>query len=300
MNFFRVSIVSIGLSCLDQRGCVSGQVSRVEWARRCAEASMAWALAAASAVRRVARATTSTPKRVLATAQSRRCLKGSKIDLQDGGEAAATSTWPQTCKDAWRTFLVYLGANGLSNAMIHPFQKLDYGALSPLFMDGRIVENLWWGTRLEHLIMVPALLTICGGFADAFWKRIGMDLFGIRAKTMSFATTPNLYLVNLYAFTFCAVWLFFFQHSRLNPDLEGNRCEFLSSKLKPLATGMGLQWHAPLMLELFRVGKGRLNFLRETAAIAFIFLPVKALGFEDFQENGLSPHERKLNNLSAV
>lgn len=261
---------------------------------------MAWVIAASGALRRLARATESTPKRVQATVHNRFRFKSSERDVQGSEATDAASTWTRTFGNAWRTFLMYVGANGLSNAMVHPFQKLDYGALSPLFMDGRSVENLWWGTRLEHLLVVPALLTLSGGVTDAFWKRIGMPLLGIHAKTMSFATTPNLYLVNLYAFTFCAVWLFFFQHSRLNPDLEGGRCEFLSSKLKPLATGMGLQWHAPLMIELFRVGKGRLSFLRETVAIAFVFLPVKALGFGDFMENGLSPHERKLNGLETL
>ena len=55
--------------------------------------------------------------------------------------------------------MVLLGANAISNAMIHPTAKIDYGILNKFLPGDREVNSPFWGTRLPHLIMIPASLT---------------------------------------------------------------------------------------------------------------------------------------------
>ena len=107
----------------------------------------------------------------------------------------------------------YLGANFLSNHLNHPFQKLDYGVLNNLFFDGRPLSSSYWGTRLPHLILVPAGLT----FYDILCGKISTKYFGLK----SFRATPGAWLLNLYCFTFLGVGSFFAYDSALNPNYEG-------------------------------------------------------------------------------
>jgi hypothetical protein len=65
-----------------------------------------------------------------------------------------------------------LGANFISNAMIHPTAKIDYGILNKLFPDGREVNSPFWGTRLPHLFMIPASLA----FYDITVTAVGVIL----------------------------------------------------------------------------------------------------------------------------
>lgn len=72
----------------------------------------------------------------------------------------------------------------------------------------------------------------------------------------------------------------------------------ITSHLKPLTVGMGLQWHANMMIEMFgSAAAGPLAIARNAFAVSLIFLPVKSLGFGDVGEAGLSPHERHMNGL---
>ena len=61
---------------------------------------------------------------------------------------------------------------------------------------------------------------------------------------------------------------------------------------------MSLQWHLPLMLDTFgSAAGGVVGVARNALAISFVFFPVKSLGFGDFNTNGLTPHEKKMNGL---
>ncbi len=118
---------------------------------------------------------------------------------------------------------------------------------------------------------------------------------------MSLAETPMLYLTHLYAFTFVAVGAYFLYDSYLSPLYkDSERNSKFKSLLWPLTIGMGLQWHAPMMVKLFGAGIGSLGLLRSMVAIAFVFAPVKSLGFCDYGEFGLSPHEQIINDVKLI
>jgi len=75
--------------------------------------------------------------------------------------------------------------------------------------------------------------------------------------------------------------------------------DVITKNIKPLTIGMGLQWHGDFMVQKFgSTSTGLLGLLQTGFAISLVFLPVKALGFGDVGEAGLSPHERKMNGLS--
>mmetsp|Transcript_18772 Transcript_18772/g.31632 ORF Transcript_18772/g.31632 Transcript_18772/m.31632 type:complete len:203 (-) Transcript_18772:3441-4049(-) len=188
------------------------------------------------------------------------------------------------------TYLILLGANYISNALIHPTAKIDYGIMNRLYLDGREVNSFFWGTRLPHLFIIPASLTV-------YDKLVG-HIFTTRLGMISFQATPSLALAHLFVYTWCAVGSFITFDAAFNPQHEGKRKEQVISSLRPLTVGMSLQWHADLMKQMIGSAKsGPVAILRNATAISLVFFPVKSLGFGDVGEAGLSPHERKMNGL---
>lgn len=153
------------------------------------------------------------------------------------------------------------------------------------------MDSPFWGTRLPHLFLIPASLT--------FYELTITSLFTKYFGLVSYAQTPTPWLLNLYLYTFLAVGSFIAFDATFNPHHEGRRIEQITSHIKPLATGMGLQWHAGMVMATIgsATSIGPLGILRNAFAVSLIFLPVKALGFGDFGEAGLSSHERKMNGL---
>mmetsp|Transcript_2639 Transcript_2639/g.3957 ORF Transcript_2639/g.3957 Transcript_2639/m.3957 type:complete len:248 (+) Transcript_2639:47-790(+) len=187
-------------------------------------------------------------------------------------------------------YIVLLGANFISNALIHPTAKIDYGILNKLYWDNREVDSPFWGTRLPHLFMIPASLA----FYDIVVTSVFVKYFGL----VSFAATPAPFLLNLYCYTWLAVGSYIAVDAAFNPAHNGKRVEQVTSHLKPLTIGMGLQWHVQMMVDMFgSFAAGPIALLRNAFAVSLVFLPVKALGFGDMGEAGLSPHERKMNGL---
>jgi hypothetical protein len=203
------------------------------------------------------------------------------------GQAAS----PSFTRQVLTLYSVLLGANFISNALIHPTAKLDYGILNQLYPDGREVGSPFWSTRLPHLFIIPATLTAFELTVTSFFTRY--------CGLISYAQTPTPWLLNLYIYTFLAVGSYIAFDASFNPKHEGRRWEQITSHLKPLATGMGLQWHAGMVMATVGsvTSTGPLGIIRNAFAVSLIFLPVKALGFGDFGEAGLTPHERQMNGL---
>lgn len=125
-----------------------------------------------------------------------------------------------------------------------------------------------------------------------------MQIFTKYFGLVSYAATPTPWLLNLFCYTWLAVGSFIAIDAAFNPAHEGRRMEQITSHLKPLTVGMGLQWHANMVVELFgSTAAGPIALLRNAFAVSLIFLPVKSLAFGDVGEAGLSPHERKMNGL---
>ncbi|KAJ1434321.1 hypothetical protein B484DRAFT_305746, partial [Ochromonadaceae sp. CCMP2298] len=187
------------------------------------------------------------------------------------------------------SYAVLFVANYISNAIIHPTAKMDYGILNRLYPDGREVDSPFWGTRLPHLLLIPATLAASDKLFGSVFSRLGL---------ISFAATPSLYLVNMYLYTVFGVGVFFAIEAALSPKLEGKRMQTLEDLVKPTLIGMNLQWHADAMYTQFGTARaGPLGILQNAFAVALVFVPVKGLGFGDMGEAGLKPHERKMNGL---
>ena len=187
-------------------------------------------------------------------------------------------------------YTILLGANYISNMLIHPTAKMDYGMLNRFYPDGREVASPFWGTRLPHLFAIPASLTFFDLSVGALFTRY----FGL----VSFAATPGPWLMNIFCYTWLAVGSFIAWDASLNPAHEGRRVEQVTSHVPMLTGAMGMQWHAQMMLDTFgSTAGGPIALLRNAFALSLVFLPVKALGFGDRGEQGLSPHERKMNGL---
>jgi hypothetical protein len=198
---------------------------------------------------------------------------------------------PSFFKKVLTLYSVLLGANFISNVLIHPTAKLDYGILNRLWPDDREVNSPFWSTRLPHLVIIPATLAAFDLSVTHLFTKFG--------GLVSYSQTPTPWLLNLYLYTFLAVGSFIAFDASLNPKHEGRRWEQFSSHLKPLTIGMGLQWHAGMVMATIgsATATGPLGIIRNAFAVSLIFLPVKALGFGDMGETGLSPHERKMNGL---
>ena len=187
------------------------------------------------------------------------------------------------------TYSVLLGANYISNILIHPDQKLDYGIMNKLYPDNRKVNSVFWGTRLQHLILIPASLTFYDIIIGFMFKRY----FGL----ISFSSTPKQWLLHLYTYTFLAVSSFNAFDATFNPYYKDEeRIDRIINHIKPCAIAMNLQWHAQIVVDIFgSTKKGLLSIFRNAFAVSLVFFPVKSLGFGDFMENGLSEYERKMN-----
>lgn len=220
----------------------------------------------------------------------RRLASGGGNKQSTGNAAVEEIVAPSLLRRAGELYMVLLGANFISNVLIHPESTLDYGILNRFFLRGQEVDSLFWGTRLPHLFAVPATLT----FFDLTVTAAFTKYFGL----VSFAATPAPWLLNLYVYTWLAVGSYIALDAALNPMHEGRRVEQITSHLKPLTVGMGLQWHGQMMLDLFgSTAGGLVGIIRNAFAVSLIFLPVKALGFGDYGEAGLTAHERKMNGL---
>ena len=203
----------------------------------------------------------------------------------------STEPPPSLFKRVLTLYSVLLGANFISNLLIHPTAKIDYGILNQFFPDSREVNSPFWGTRLAHLFLVPATLT----FYDLTVTHLFTKYFGL----ISYSQTPTPWLLNIYIYTFLAIGSYVAIDSYFNPHHQDDkRFEHFTSHLRPLSVAMALQWHGGMVLEaLGTTSPGLLGIIRNAFAVSLIFLPVKALGFHDCGEAGLTSHERKMNGL---
>lgn len=198
------------------------------------------------------------------------------------------------------TYGTYLGANWLSNTLDHPVQKLDYGVINK--WTGKPCQNLWWGTRTEHLFVIPATLTVADHSLQAFWNKAFLPRFNI-TQAMSWKTTPKTFLVHLYGFAVLGIMAFNAQDAMFNPALEGKRMESFKQTLFPTAVGSGLQWQVSMVDDfvrgVFRNPSGPFGFLVGILGPTTAFMAVKVGGFSDYGETGLTAFERKLNGLKS-
>ena len=215
----------------------------------------------------------------------------SSSKASSSSSSSSSSSEKSFIQSVLTTYTTLIAANYISNAMIHPTQKIDYGILNKLYPDNREVDSPFWGTRLPHLFIIPASLTFYDIVIGSIFKRY----FGL----ISFVATPKQWLLHLYCYTFLAVSSYTSFDALLNPNYKGeDRIEKIIHHLKPCALAMNLQWHAQIMVDIFgSTGTGIIAIARNAFAVALVFFPVKALGYNDFLESGLSDHERKMNNL---
>ena len=164
-------------------------------------------------------------RKCLSTGPSATAKSSASTSASASGPSSESSSVVPSILVVGTTFGGYLAANYISNCMCHPAQKLDYGVMNQfMFLDPRPVNSPYWGTRLPHLFLVPATLTVFDFASLAIFAKY----FGY----VSFAASPASWLVRLYVYTWLGVGSYFVYDSSLNPAHENNRMENLVSLIK--------------------------------------------------------------------
>lgn len=193
------------------------------------------------------------------------------------------------------------GANYFSNVANHPTQKLDYGIINK--WRGKHYENLWWGTRTEHLFTIPATLTAADHGLQYFWNKVFLPAYRV-TEPMSWQASPKTFLVHLWAFAVLGIFAYNAQDAYFNPAHEGKRMETFKKGMFPTVVGAGLQWQVPMVDDfvkgILRAPKGVVGYAAGVVAPISAFCAVKAGGFHDYGEVGLTPTERRLNGLEKM
>lgn len=81
----------------------------------------------------------------------------------------------------------------------------------------------------------------------------------------------------------------------------GKRMDSFLENYWKLPVAMGLQWHAEMLHGIIiGAAAGTSKFLRGIVSNGLVFCTVKGMGFGDYGEGCLSPHERKMNGLADI
>jgi len=219
---------------------------------------------------------TSTSKKVAADATSEAAKEG-------GSVAVAVAT----------TFGTYMIADYLSNFIQHPTQNMDYGIFNKVI--GRPVDQNFWGTRTEHIVGVAACLAVTDhGSQAAFGSYLG--------RSLCFAKSPAAFIVHTFVFIAGGVAIYCGLDTMFNPTIEGDRMKALNGELYSTVIGSSTAWFEPYVAPALAkvAGQGLASTWVGSALLpaTLAYSTVKGVGWYDWGNAGLSPHELKLNGLS--
>lgn len=111
---------------------------------------------------------------------------------------------------------IYAGSDIISNIILHPNHKLDFGILNKYL--GREVDSAWWNTRLEHNVCLALPLA----FTDVYIMKYLTKKYG----PLSWGKTPAAQLVHLFGFAFGGIMIYAGWEAMMNPTIK-NKKEFL-------------------------------------------------------------------------
>eukprot|EP00899_Mesostigma_viride_P022525 jgi/Mesvir1/3457/Mv11951-RA.1 len=195
---------------------------------------------------------------------------------------------------AAKTYTTYVAANYLSNFILHPTQKMDYGLLNRAL--DREVDSEWWGTRSEHIFTIAGTLTFFDHALRRVWKPAG------------FGKTPVATMAHLTTFVSSGIMAYVAQDAAFNPAHEGKRMEAFLAPLYPVARGVSCMWVPAATGELLAAA----GFAASTGnPLGVIPLGTNLVAFTcckgfidgewlDYGNTTLTPHEKKLNGIGQV
>lgn len=121
-----------------------------------------------------------------------------------------------------KTFGTYCVADTLSNFIQHPTQKMDYGVLNK-YLD-RPVDQLFWGTRTEHIVGVAAALAVTDHASQAICSKY-------LGQSLCFAKSPATFVAHTFFFIFTGVTAYVAADAAFNPLIKEEK------KMDALASG---------------------------------------------------------------
>ena len=169
---------------------------------------------------------------------------------------------------------------------------MDYGILNKAI--GREVDQVWWGTRTEHIVGVAACLAVTDHASQHYFaKKLG--------RPLCFAKSPATFVAHTFLFIASGVAIYCAGDAAFNPQLKGRRMEELGSGLYSTVMGSCTAWYEPYVpLAVAKVaGPAMANSWVGGALLpaTLAYSTVKGFGWYDWGNHGLNDHEMRLNNL---
>ncbi|UJR20711.1 hypothetical protein I4U23_023832 [Adineta vaga] len=191
----------------------------------------------------------------------------------------------------------FVAANYLSNHVLFPNKKLDYGFFNRII--GREVNTEWWGTRTAHIITIGLPLAIADHLSIDMWNKVLLPRMKYPVGTkLSIIHTPGPYLFHIVAFAFTGIMTYVAWDAYANP-YHKDRMKAVTSKIYPELQGCQSMYMLPLTSRIVEYMSGKpcphgtlLGLIPPTAA----FITVKGFGMKWPWNENLTPFERKLNN----
>ena len=186
---------------------------------------------------------------------------------------------------------IFVGGNWLSNFILHPQYKLDYGFINQLI--GRPVKNKWWGTKTEHILTIAAPLAVTDVAITEILKKY------LKVESLSWKGTPGPAIFHAVTFAISGIMLYVIWNAYMNPLIEPqNRTKFIVDHLAPVTAGSSTMCHVPKSFEICKpIMTGPLGFFGSWIPVAIAFAAVKGCGTLDYGARSLTPHEREMNGL---
>lgn len=170
---------------------------------------------------------------------------------------------------------------------------MDYGYFNQFL--GRPVDQVWWGTRTQHIVGVAAALAVTDHASQSIFSRY-------LGSPLSFAKHPAAFVAHTFLFIFTGVTLYVAADAAWNPLLQGQRVQAVKDGTYSSAIGSCTAWYEPYVAPtLARVaGPAVANTWMGSALLpaTLAYSTVKGVGWYDWGNSGLNDHEMRLNGLA--
>jgi hypothetical protein len=170
---------------------------------------------------------------------------------------------------------------------------MDYGCFNQFI--GREVDQVFWGTRTEHIVGVAACLAVTDHTSQHYFSRY-------LGRPLCFAKSPAAFVAHTFIFIFTGVAAYCGLDAAFNPAHAGNRPAELKSGVYSSYIGTNTAWFEPYVSPaLARIaGPAVANSWFGSALFpaTLAYSTVKGVGWYDWGNSGLNDHEMKMNGLS--
>merc|ERR1711935_91800 len=199
------------------------------------------------------------------------------------------------------TYATFVVANGLSNHILFPGLKLDYGILNPVM--GRPKQQDFWGTRLCHVLGIAAPLAIADHASIRLWQKHLMPAFGYAKGTpLTLSAAPAAMLAHGPIWAFVGIMGYVAAEAYLSPLYTDPPMEVIKSKTYGEVRGVQALYMVPLVAAaVSAVAKRPAAHGTVIGLIAptITFVWVKGLAMTWPWSANLTPFEKELNGIET-